>query len=912
MFRRGMIKPVMVLLLALFPLKVILGQELPSIIYTGKEKQIPLTEFLQKIEKIYLIHFFYKPEWFDSFKVDIEATKQPINEILNQIMADKPYVYRVIQGNNVVFLPKEELAMLMGQMVDKTGDLRDISTTIVGDPNEAGKHKQVQVSGTVVDGKNDETLVGSVIQVENTSIATSSDNKGHFSFTISPGIYNVLVSNVGYEQAVYKVRIVSNGNLPISLFEKTLKINEVIISAQRADRNVRSSQMSIVEMDARTIKQLPSLVGEKDVLKSFTMMPGVKSVGEFGSGINVRGGGEDQNLYLIEGAPVFNTSHVFGLISVLNPDAVSNVTLYKGHIPSGFGERVSSVMDIQMRDNIASKDLHVRGGIGLFDSRLMFDGPIIKDKLTFKLGGRTSYSNWLLKNIQDYYLQHSSASFYDLNGLLNWNYNKNRITLFAYTSYDHFRYAREMAYTYGSHIGSLSWNRFWTSDLNSTLTFAYSQYNVNKDNILDGSEKSRLKLNITYLSAKYNMKYTGFEHHSIEGGFQLVSYQSYPGERIPLDTLSTITYKKIDKQNAYETAIYVGDNFEINDKLMLNAGLRYSAYFLMGPFKKMLYKANDARVTTSIIDSIMYSKGKVVQTYQGIEPRLSLKYQLNESASFKVSYNRNRQYISLLSNTSISTPNDLWKLADTYIKPIIADQYAVGYYQNFFGNMLETTVELYYKKLQNLQEYKNDAETVMSNHVETELDQVKGKNYGIEFLIKKNSGKIDGWISYTYSRALRHTSGVYKNDQINDNQEYASSFDKPHELTVVANYHINKRVRFSGNFSFSSGRPITLPEYRYTVDGNSIVYYSDRNVYRIPCYHRLDLSLSIDESLRKKKKWKGSWTFSILNVYGRVNPYLVFYKKETSSAANNFTPFSDYEMYMIGKPLPVITYNFIF
>jgi hypothetical protein len=907
-----MVKPAMVLLLVFFSLNVVLGQVLPSIVYTGKEEQIPLTEFLQKIEKSYSIHFFYKPEWFNSYKVDIEATNLPINEVLARIMADKPYEYRIIQGNNIVFLPKEKLAMLMGQMVDKSGDLRDISTTIVGNPNEAGKYKQVQVSGTVVDGKNDETLVGSVIQVENTSIATASDNKGHFSFTISPGIYNVLVSNVGYEQAVYKVRIVSNGNLSISLFEKTLRINEVIISAQRADRNVRSSQMSIVEMDARTIKQLPSLVGEKDVLKSFTMMPGVKSVGEFGSGINVRGGGEDQNLYLIEGAPVFNTSHVFGLISVLNPDAVSNVTLYKGHIPSGFGERVSSVMDIQMRDNIASKDLHARGGIGLFDSRLMFDGPIIKDKLTFKLGGRTSYSDWLLKNIQDYYLQHSSASFYDLNGLLNWNYNKNRITLFAYNSYDHFRYANELAYTYGSSLGSLTWNRFWTSNLNSTLSLAYSQYTVNKDDIIDTTQRSRLKLRTIYMSTKYNMKYTGIEHHTIESGFQLISYQSFPGKKIPLDTLSSTKHANINKQNAYETAIYIGDNFEINDKLTLNAGLRYSAYFLMGPFKKMLYKADDARVTTSIIDSVMYSKGKVVQTYQGIEPRLSLKYQLTESASFKVSYNRNRQYISLLSNTSISTPNDLWKLTDAYIKPIIADQYAIGYYQNFVGNTLETSVELYYKNLQNLQEYKNDAETVMSSHVETELDQAKAKNYGIELLIKKNSGKIDGWISYTYSRALRHTTGIFRDDQINRNREYPSAYDKPHDLTIVANYHINKRVRFSGNFMFSSGRPVTLPEYRYSVGGNSIVYYSDRNAYRLSYYHRLDLSLSVDESLRIKKKWKGSWTFSILNVYGKVNPYSVFYKKSTASYSNNFSPFSDYELYMIGKPLPVITYNFIF
>lgn len=896
--------------LVLFPVAHSLyAQNTSDVLFTGKENQIPLSSFFIKVEQSYPVKFYFKPEWLDKYKVDVNATNKPLNEVLDRLLYDKPYVYKRIQGNNFVILPKDKLAMLYGQMVDKSGSYGDFTTTVVGNLNESGKFKSVTVKGQVHDGKNDEPLIGAVIQVENTRVTAVSDHTGAYSLTIAPGIYSLTISSMGYEVASYKIKVVSNGDFPIDLYEKSLKIDEVIISAQRADRNVRSSQMSIVEMDAKSIKRLPS-IGEKDVLKSFTMMPGVKSVGEFGSGINVRGGGEDQNLYLIEGAPMFNTAHVFGLISVLNPDAVSNVSLSKGHIPASSGERASSVMDIQLRDN-APKELHARGGVGIFDSRLLFDGPI-NDKLSFKLGGRYGYPNILLNQTKDYYLIHSKANFYDGNALLNWNFSKNRITAFYYESFDKFKYATELSYQYQSRLGSLTWNRFWSSNFNSSLVLAYSTYGVSKDDLIDTTKRSRLTLQTNYTSGKFISKYTGFEHHALDGGFQLIHYESHPGEIKPLDLISNVKADKLNAQYAYESALFINDNYEINKKITINVGLRYSMYAFVGPYNKANYDAANG-IAGEPVSYTSFASGKVAQWYTGLEPRLSLKYQLDDQTSVKTSYNRNRQYIQLLSLTSISTPNDIWKLADPYIKPLIADQAVVGFYRNFLNNLLETSVEAYYKKMQNMQEYRTDALTEMSHHVETELANTKGENYGLELMVKKNTGKFDGWVSYTFSRAFRQTTSNKKEEMINNNRRYASAYDKPNDLTVVGNYHFNKRIVFSANFSYSTGRPINLPEYSALVNGNiEIPVYGDRNKYRLPDYHRLDISLSIDENLRVKRNWRGSWTFSILNVYCRHNPYSVFYKKDTPNNTNNYKMYNTYDNYLIGRFMPVVTYNFIF
>ena len=888
------------------------GQSTDTLRITVNESNIPLIAFLKDIENRYPVNFYYKQEWFVKDTVYDSFSNIPLSVVLRRIFQNKPYLYEIIQNNMIVFLPKEDVAFLTKQMVDmSTGGGKDLSLTVIGNPDEAGKYKMVSVHGIVKDGKNGEPLIGATVQIENTTQGVVSNTEGKYSLSLKPGIYTIKASSIGFEPERYKVKVISNGNLNIELFEKSVKISEVSVYAQRADRNVRSTQMSLIEMDAKSIKLLPGIIGEKDIIKSMTMLPGVKSIGEFGSGINVRGGGEDQNLYLIEGSPLFNTSHVFGLLSVVNPDMVNSVTLYKGHIPAEYGERVSSVMDIQVRDNI-DKKFGGKGGIGLYNSRLMVEGSLLNKKVTFKLGGRTSYSDWLLKKLKNYELQKSSASFYDLNGILNINLKKDRFTLFGYSSSDRFRYDSLVAYNYGNLLGSFDWTHFFSSNLFTSLTVAYSQYAAAKDDIESTYEQNRTKVELEYTSAKLNTKFSGFEGHSINFGAKVIRYSVLPGELTPLNNESLINAVKLDKEQAYEGAAYINDIYEINDYLSINAGIRYSRYYNIGPGKVRKYMAGVPLSSISIIDSVIYEKNKLIKSYETLEPRISAKIQFNTDNSFKISYNKSSQYISLVSYSSIPTPDDIWKLSDSYIRPITSNQFTIGYYRNFLNNGIETSVEIYYKTLSNLLEYKNDAQLSVNPHIETELINANGKNYGVEFLFRKNSGRLTGWVGYTWSRSLKKTNGIYPEEIINNNNYYPSSYDKPNDLTIMANYQMNRRVRASAIFTYATGRSVTLPEYQYQSSGQKIIYYSDRNKYRLPSYHRLDLSLSIDESLKIKKKWKGSWTFSILNVYARKNAYTVFYRKEKPGYTNNYTAFSFYKMYIIGIPFPTITYNFIF
>jgi hypothetical protein len=897
------------LLLVVFSCKSLSAQDFGNIKITASYTKTPMLVFLADIEKNYPVKFYYKDEWFKGDSISINLDQTPLSRILDRIADTKPFTYQVIQGNLIVFLPKEQVATLLGQMLDmSSGSGSNILS--VGDPAEVGKFRRVEIKGKIKDGKNGEALIGANIQIEKTTIGCQTGVSGAYSLNLAPGLYTFIVTCIGYEKSTYKIKLISNGSIDLELFEKSTKIDEITIYAQRPDKNVRNNQMSLVDLDSKGIKQLPSLTGQKDIIRSFTLMPGVKSVGEFGSGINVRGGGEDQNLYLIEGAPIFNTSHVFGLMSVINPDAVSSVALYKGQIPAMYGEKVSSVMDIQLRDNNC-KIFKAIGGIGLYDSRLMVEGPA-KNNITYKIGGRTSYSNWLLRSIPDINIQNSKANFYDVNALVNWNYKNDRVSVFGYYSNDYFKYASEQAFNYGNAIGSINWGHYFNENLSSTLLLAYSQYSAEKDDIKVEFEKRKFSTQIRYASGKYNLKYTGLQKHTFDAGLQLIRYSVLPGKMEPLDTLSVITSKELANEQALEGGIYLNDAWELSEKWAFNLGVRFSGYSNLGPSTVLKYNESLPKMESSVVDTIKYGSGKPIKLYGGIEPRFSIKFQYNQRSSIKFSYNRNIQYMSLVSYTSISTPSDIWKLNNTYLKPITSDQVALGYYRNNRKNTIEASFEVYYKKLSNLPEYKNNAVIEMNPFLEQELLNAEGRNYGIEIMLKKNKGKIDGWISYTYSRSLRQVNSPLQ-PKINGGNEYASSYDKPHDITVFGTYHINKRWRIGANFNYSTGRPVTLPEYIYKSGGkDQIVVFSDRNKYRLPDYHRLDLSISMDESLRISKRWKGSWTFAVLNVYSRHNTYSVFYKKSSPSAENNYQMYSLYKLYIIGQWLPTLTYNFIF
>jgi len=845
--------------------------------------QVPMISALNQIEAKYQVMFYYKEEWFRNDTLNVVITNNTLEESVKRILNGKPYIYRIINDSNVVFLPKEKAAAFLGQMTDYSVEASsDRNVILIGDEEDAGKLKTAVLSGQVTDGKTNDPVTGATIQVNNLPQGAVSNVQGNYKLMLTPGSYTLNVSCVGYEQCEYKVRIVGNGVLNIVLIDKTVTLNEVIVYGERVDRNITSHQMSIIKLDVKRLKQLPVVAGGKDILKGLTAMPGVKSVGEFSSGINVRGGGEDQNLYLVNGTPLFNTSHIFGLFSVINPDIVENLSLYKGHIPAIYGERVSSVVDIKTINNPPEK-FRIKGGFGSYDSRITTLMPLYKNKIFFDLSGRTSYSDWILNRMNDYNLRKSKASFYDINGTLHLNLPKNIISISGYLCSDAFKFASEVKYNYGSELLSVNWNYMLKSNLGSYLTLSYSNYHVIKDDISSTFMQSRIKSGIQYTGLKYRIKYSGIQHHTTDAGVNLANYVVHPGEKTTLDTCSIIIPASLKSEKAYEGAFFLNDEYTVNDFVTFNTGLRISGY-----------QRPDS--------------GKIF----GFEPRISSRILINERSSVKMSYNRNLQYISMISLSLVSTPGDIWKLADSNIKPLIANQFALGYYRNFSDNTIETSVEVYYKRLSNLIEYKDGAVLEMNSDLEGVLLNAKGANYGVEFSFKKNSGKIDGWISYTFSRSLRKITGLNQGKIISNNKYFPSSYDKPHDFSIVANWHVNRRLQLSANFTYSTGQPITLPEYKYSTGGEIMVVFSKRNEYRIPDYHRLDLTVTLDESLRIKKKWKGSWSFSLMNIYGRKNPYTVYYKKEDPGEFNNFSSFSLYKLYFIGKPIPALNYTFVF
>lgn len=837
----------------------------------------------QYLESQYPVKFYFKEEWFARDTSRAIFTDLSLGEATRLLLNGRPYTYKIIQNKQVIILPKTEVATLLGQIMNYSdNEASDQSFILIGELEDFGKHKTVQLSGKIRDGKTGDPVIGAVIQVNNLQQGVVTNAEGAYKLTIAPGLYTLMVSCVGFEKNQYQVKIMGSGELDMELFDKSIALEDIVIYGDRVDKNISSYQMSLVELDMTSIKQLPSTAGGKDILKGLTTLPGVKSVGEFSSGINVRGGGEDQNLYLYNGAPLFNTSHVFGLFSVINPDAVDKLSLYKGHIPAFYGERVSSVIDIRTSE-LAPDRIRIKGGVGLYDAKLMADIPLYKDKVFFNIGGRINYSDWILHRMKDYDLRNSTSSFYDLDGTLHAILRKGRISLSGYTCFDEFRFASEVKYAYGSKLASLNWNYPLSSNLASYLSLSYSQYDVAKDDISTNLLQSRTESGITYKGLKYRVKYGGIRRNTMDAGFSLIRYDVRPGEQVPLNDYSMITPKTLESEQAYEGAVFLNDEYTANEYLTINAGIRISGY-----------------------------NNPEAETLYGVEPRLSAKFQLNDKSSVKISYNRSFQYLSLISYTSVTTPSDIWKLSDSFIKPLEANQFALGYYRNFLNNSIETSVEIYYKGLTNVIEYKDGASLEMNSNIEYELINARGRNYGVEFLIKKTSGKLDGWISYTYARALRKTSGMNSEEMINNNVWFPSSYDRPHDFSVVTNLHLNKRLQLSANFTYSSGRPISLPEYKYFTGNEVVVFFSDKNQYRIPPYHRLDFTLSYDESLRLKKKWKGRWSFSILNVYGRKNAYTVYYKKEDPSIDNDYNRFSLYKLYLIGRPVPTVSYFFIF
>jgi hypothetical protein len=815
----------------------------------------------------------------------------------------------VISFDSVIYVFIPVKPIIKPPVKQETSDL-----VIIGDPNDYGKYARATFHGKILDGTNGSPLAGASVIIDKLKLGSHTNEKGNYNIQAPVGEHTVRISFTGYDDNLQKIRLVSNGSVDFKLYEKTIKLPEVTIYSERNESNVTGTHMSIVRLDVKAIKELPVSLGGTDIIRSITLMPGVQTIGEFGTGFNVRGGSADQNLILIEDVPLFNSSHLFGLISVVNSDGISDVTLLKAGISAKYGERASSVLDIRMGANNPDKTT-VKGGIGLINSSLYVETPLVNKKFNLLIGARSSYSSWLLHSIPDIDLMNSSAHFYDADALLSYNLNsKNKINIFAYFSSDKFGFSENNDYAYSSLLGSLRWKHSFNSNFFFNLSAGLSnyRYQVSESDTSRSWEAYRIKSVLLYKNFKWNFSWLPNPNHALDFGINAVLYNIQPGKLNGLYNGSVINPAQMQSEKALESAFYITDNINLTPNIGLDLGIRYSLYSYLGPNKVYLYQSNVSRTPQSITDSLTYSNNQPICWYSGLEPRLSFRFTISASSSVKLSYNRIHQYINLVSNTAVMSPDDIWKLSSPNLKPLTCDHVAIGYFRNFKNNTIETSVEFYYKKLRNAIDYKNGAQILLNPYLETDLVNVKGNNYGIELYVKKNDGRLTGWASYTFSRSLQKTNGIFSEDKINNNQSFPSNFDRPHNLILNTNYHISKRWRFGCTFAYSTGRPVTLPELKFSYQGYQLLFYSDRNKYRLPGYHRLDVSITLDESLKISKKWKGSWTFSVINLYGRKNAYSVFYKKETHMVSYEYRQYDTYKLYIIGRPLPTLTYNFIF
>ncbi len=867
---------------------------------SGQYQNTPFITFIEQVETRHAVRFFFVTEWVQPIKVNGTFNQTPLTQVLTN----------TLQGTDISFIVYEPAYIILMKSPGAIQAARrtqsaDQDVIIVGDSLHTNG-QPAKLSGYIRDGSTGEVIIGAGIFAEDLQQGTSTNLNGYYSFSLPAGIHHLRINSVGYEAEQKDIKILSDGTFSMDLYESTARLEEVVITDKAEDANFASSQMSAVRLDIQSVKKLPAFLGEVDLINSIELLPGVSVAGEASSGFNVRGGDSGQNLVLLDGIPIFNPSHLFGFFSAFNSDLLQGATLYKGGIPAQYGGRISSVLDVDLKEANLRK-VQGTGGIGLVSSRLTLEVPLVKDKSSLLLGGRTTYSDWILRGIKDINLKKSEASFYDVNARFNYRFNeKHKLTLSAYKSHDNFVYAGENGYGYGNEGLAVQWNYLISPKFLSELKATYSGFAYEVSSREDSLKNQRLTSGFSTTQAQLSFTYFPSDHHQLDLGVNVTGYHFSPGKLEPWGENSLIHPETLEKEQSTELSLYFNDEFTISRNITLNYGLRYNWYANLGPGTDYRYEAGFAKSINSITDTVAYSSGETIASYQGPEPRISLKIGITGRSSVKVSYNRLRQNLHLISNTTSITPTDIWKLSDRYIQPQIGDQIALGYFRNSIGNAIESSVEVYYKDINNLVEYKNGAQLLMNQQLETDLLNGLGRAYGVELFIAKNIGRLTGWLSYTYSRSLRKVESEYREERINLGKFYPSAFDKPHDLTVVANYQFTRRVRLGANFTLNSGRPITLPEGSYSLGNYTIPNYSERNQYRIPAYHRLDVSFSIDGNLKKKKMWDSSWTFSIYNVYGRKNPYSIFFKNDQGAQL------SAYQLAVLGRPFPSVSYNFKF
>ncbi len=765
------------------------------------------------------------------------------------------------------------------------------------------------LSGTIQEATSNETLISVNIIIPELQTGTTTNEYGFYSITLPEGEYKVIISYIGFSDVVETINLSQNITKNYSLEEATQNLDEVVIKENVERLNIKKPQMSVNALSSSTIKQIPAILGEPDVIKAITMLPGVTTAGEGASGFNVRGGAADQNLILLDEATIYNSSHLFGFFSVFNPDAIKDLKLYKGGIPARYGGRVSSVLDMYQKEG-NSKSFHANGGIGIVSSRLLIEGPIKKEKASFLLGGRSSYAHLFLPLFD----VDSKAYFYDLNTKISYKINKNNnVYLSGYFGRDVFSLSDSFTNTYGNSVLNFRWNHLFSNKLFSNTSLIYSDYYYGLDLNFVGFKWNSGIRNFNF---KYDLKHYLNDKIKLQYGINSIYHKFNPGEIEPTGESSGINPRKLIDKYAFENAIYIDAEHKLSEKLTASYGLRYSSFLRLGQKELNVYE-NDNPILfneelqiyekADPIGTETSSKSDVLESFGNLEPRLALAYQLNNNASIKVSYNRLSQYLHLLSNTSSPTPLDVWTPSGKYAKPQLLDQVAIGYFKNFKDRTFSLEVESFYKKVKNRIDYIDGADLIANDAIEQVILNGRARAYGLEILFRKNEGRFKGWFAYTLSKSEQQTPGrTAVETGINNGNWYDTPYDKTHDVSVTGSYDLNKKWTLNANFLLQSGQPVTYPNGQYEYNGVTIPSYTNRNEFRLPTYHRLDISANYTPKPDKQKGWQSYWVFGVYNMYNKRNAASISFRENVDTGANEAVRLSIFGI------VPSISYNFKF
>lgn len=877
-------------------------------------------EVLKKIEASTNYKFYFQNEWIDNnVLISGDYSNKTIQDILSKVFQDTDLNFFITKSkviltkNSIIYDKFQNDKVKAGNIpvffqqydsVKKNKTDQAAPIALIGKETIDSEIDFYTISGHITNLKDGKPLADITVKAKNTTATTVTNAQGFYSLKLPVGLTTIEIESLLYNNTARKIMIYSDGTLDFPIIEKLNQLKEVLVKGKNS-QNIRTAITGVTTIEAEGVKTVPLVLGERDVLKIALTIPGIKTAGEGSSGFNVRGGKEDQNLMLLDNGTIYNPAHLFGFFSSLNPYTINKVDIYKGGIPSEFGGRLSSVFDITSKNGNTEK-FSGEGGIGPVTSNLTASIPVVKGKASLLLGGRATYSDWILKTLDDENLKNSQASFYDLFAKYSHKINKNNtVEGTAYYSKDKYTITPDSLYQYSNRLISLKWKHAFNEKNNSEFNVSNSEYkfSIDYESVNPESFIFKYRINETQASLKFNSELSS--KHKFTYGISSKLYNVNPGELNPNGETSIVTPIKVDDEKGLESALFFSDKFKITEKLLLDVGARYSYYAALGASTQKIYKEDVPKTPSTVVKEKTYGNNKIITTYGGFEPRLALRYIFDESLFVKAGFDKNYQYIHLLTNNTTQSPTDTWKLSDLNVKPQSGLQYSLGIFKKLDYKDIELSLEGYYKTSKNILDYKVGANLLLNKDLETELLQGNGKAYGVEFLLKKSTGRLNGWIGYTYSRTFIKLDSKFNDEKVNNGAYFPTNFDKPHDVSIVMNYKFTHRYSFSSNFVYQTGRPITYPIGKYNYNGAEYTLYSDRNKYRIPDYYRLDIGLNIEGNHKIKKLAHSFWNISIYNVLGRNNPYSIFFvTKEGQVKA--------YQTSIFSVPIPTITYNFKF